>query len=606
MRRTRRHDQQGEAAVHQLNPEPAVRAAAYPILPGAAIARSITLPSVARSNVAATSAFVPGYLSPGTIVSCEGNGNPVISHEIKQQAVLYLKNRTWMVAPGVPNTEPRVLFDRSSTQTPALRCYGEPCSGSMTLVQKSAFGKARKTRPPPSPHANHAAAVYASYYLYIFGGGSHSSCFSDLHVLNLKKAILADLWYIVGGRYNKSGISKTIVLNMKMLDWSLLTSVPQTYIICELSDACTEDEHKPIKGVSSSEFWWKPFYKENGSYNTPKLLELKRELEVALVSCQDENNMNGDIEGGCTGIGIIAPYNAQAIMERNPIAIRMDARGKEDKLVPGVFFPLSSTYVVSARHMIKDEKGNVMTRWRAALVTTFRPEMLSKAAMPRALLEFKELLVVADVKTVDPVLDVIHAGNGEAYLENADAGFWDITKDDEFGDCRRPATSRRFATFWLPCSLGCKECCLRHGQLPLKVLESGEEQEKWALLKTYSFLVEDEYRSIESALKESFCGFVDGDSILSVGRVVDYNSTMVATSLSSPSGSSGAPIFLLKPGHGAPLKPANYDLATSTDNPTFVFQYLSVVLGTLPLPSHSYWNGRCVFLSVGWHDTLEF
>ncbi|EFJ18015.1 hypothetical protein SELMODRAFT_444681, partial [Selaginella moellendorffii] len=144
----------------------------------------------------------------------------------------------------------------------------------------------------------------------------------------------------------------------------------------------------------------------------------------------------------------------QAIMERNAMAtFRMDARGEEDKLVPGVFFPLSSSYGASARHMLKDEKGNVMTRWRAALVTTFRPEMLSKAATPRALLEFKELPVVADVKTVDPVLDVIHAGNGEAYLENANAGIWEISKHDNFGDCKRATTSPSFATFWLPCSL---------------------------------------------------------------------------------------------------------------------------------------------------------
>ncbi|EFJ32957.1 hypothetical protein SELMODRAFT_406990 [Selaginella moellendorffii] len=35
--------------------------------------------------------------------------------------------------------------------------------------------------PPPSPGADHAAAVYAGHYLCIFGDGSHSSCFSDSH-----------------------------------------------------------------------------------------------------------------------------------------------------------------------------------------------------------------------------------------------------------------------------------------------------------------------------------------------------------------------------------------------------------------------------------------
>ncbi|XP_024545507.1 acyl-CoA-binding domain-containing protein 6 isoform X3 [Selaginella moellendorffii] len=216
--------------------------------------------------------------------------------------------------------------------------------------------------PPPSPRADHAAAVYAGHYLYIFGGGSHSSCFSDLHVLNLKTmewsrketeytptpraghagATVGDLWYIVGGGDNKSGISETIVLNMKTLDWSLVTSVPaRTYIACEglsLVSACLNGEETLIAfggyngkysnemhvlktGISQSKASPAPSFggshftevgesadvpessiiskepvdhqptpTENGGYNTPKLLELKRELEVALASCQDENN----------------------------------------------------------------------------------------------------------------------------------------------------------------------------------------------------------------------------------------------------------------------------------------------------------------------------
>ncbi|EFJ14275.1 hypothetical protein SELMODRAFT_20979, partial [Selaginella moellendorffii] len=182
--------------------------------------------------------------------------------------------------------------------------------------------------PPPSPRADHAAAVYAGHYLYIFGGGSHSSCFSDLHVLNLKTmewsrketeytptpraghagATVGDLWYIVGGGDNKSGISETIVLNMKTLDWSLVTSVPaRTYIACEglsLVSACLNGEETLIafggyNGKYSNEVCCFFLFlrlsiiskePENGGYNTPKLLELKRELEVALASCQDENN----------------------------------------------------------------------------------------------------------------------------------------------------------------------------------------------------------------------------------------------------------------------------------------------------------------------------
>lgn len=39
---------------------------------------------------------------------------------------------------------------------------------------------------PPSPRSDHAAACHADRYLLIFGGGSHATCFNDLHVLDLQ------------------------------------------------------------------------------------------------------------------------------------------------------------------------------------------------------------------------------------------------------------------------------------------------------------------------------------------------------------------------------------------------------------------------------------
>lgn len=39
---------------------------------------------------------------------------------------------------------------------------------------------------PPSPRSDHAAAVHGERYLLIFGGGSHATCFNDLHVLDLQ------------------------------------------------------------------------------------------------------------------------------------------------------------------------------------------------------------------------------------------------------------------------------------------------------------------------------------------------------------------------------------------------------------------------------------
>uniref|UniRef100_A0A0D6R7M9 ACB domain-containing protein n=1 Tax=Araucaria cunninghamii TaxID=56994 RepID=A0A0D6R7M9_ARACU len=99
---------------------------------------------------------------------------------------------------------------------------------------------------PPSPRSDHTAAVHADKYLLIFGGGSHSTCFSDLHVLDLQTmewsqpkmqgtlptpraghagVTLGENWYIVGGGDNKSGVSETMVLNMSILVWSVVTTV---------------------------------------------------------------------------------------------------------------------------------------------------------------------------------------------------------------------------------------------------------------------------------------------------------------------------------------------------------------------------------------------
>ncbi|KAG2245667.1 hypothetical protein Bca52824_085295 [Brassica carinata] len=98
----------------------------------------------------------------------------------------------------------------------------------------------------PSPRSDHAAAVHAERYLLIFGGGSHATCFGDLHVLDLQTmewsrpaqqgdtptprsghagVTIGENWFIVGGGDNKSGASESIVLNMSTLTWSVVASV---------------------------------------------------------------------------------------------------------------------------------------------------------------------------------------------------------------------------------------------------------------------------------------------------------------------------------------------------------------------------------------------
>jgi len=38
----------------------------------------------------------------------------------------------------------------------------------------------------PTPRYDHSAAIYADQYLLIFGGSSHSTCFSDFYLLDLQ------------------------------------------------------------------------------------------------------------------------------------------------------------------------------------------------------------------------------------------------------------------------------------------------------------------------------------------------------------------------------------------------------------------------------------
>ncbi|XP_010931615.1 acyl-CoA-binding domain-containing protein 6 [Elaeis guineensis] len=99
---------------------------------------------------------------------------------------------------------------------------------------------------PPSPRSDHSAACHAERYLLIFGGGSHATCFNDLHVLDLQtmewstakqqgvtpgpraghaSVTVGENWFIVGGGNNINGVSETLVLSMSTLVWSVVTTV---------------------------------------------------------------------------------------------------------------------------------------------------------------------------------------------------------------------------------------------------------------------------------------------------------------------------------------------------------------------------------------------
>ncbi|KAJ0960137.1 hypothetical protein J5N97_002056 [Dioscorea zingiberensis] len=89
---------------------------------------------------------------------------------------------------------------------------------------------------PPSPRSDHIAACHEDRYLLIFGGGSHTTCFNDLHVLDLKTMEWSSpkqqgiipaprAGHATGITVGKIGASETLVLNMPTLSWSVVTTV---------------------------------------------------------------------------------------------------------------------------------------------------------------------------------------------------------------------------------------------------------------------------------------------------------------------------------------------------------------------------------------------
>ncbi|KAJ3672209.1 hypothetical protein LUZ60_006930 [Juncus effusus] len=102
----------------------------------------------------------------------------------------------------------------------------------------------------PAPRFDHISTVHSDRYLLIFGGSSQSTCFNDLHLLDLQSmewsqpetqgAYVAprgghagtkidDNWYIVGGGDNKSGATETIVLNTSKFVWSVATDLTERH-----------------------------------------------------------------------------------------------------------------------------------------------------------------------------------------------------------------------------------------------------------------------------------------------------------------------------------------------------------------------------------------
>uniref|UniRef100_A0A7C8Z2X7 ACB domain-containing protein n=1 Tax=Opuntia streptacantha TaxID=393608 RepID=A0A7C8Z2X7_OPUST len=211
-------------------------------------------------------------------VQTEESESSVLPIPCAGHALIPWGNKLLSVAGHTKDTSETIqvrLFDLKTSTWSILKTYGKPPVSrgghSVTLVGSSLviFGGQNAKRTllndlhlldletmtwdefdavgvPPSPRSDHAAAVHAERYLLIFGGGSHATCFNDLHVLDLQAmewsrptqqgdipspraghagVTIGENWFIVGGGDNRGGASETVVLNMSTLVWSVVTSV---------------------------------------------------------------------------------------------------------------------------------------------------------------------------------------------------------------------------------------------------------------------------------------------------------------------------------------------------------------------------------------------
>ncbi|KAM7273404.1 hypothetical protein ACFE04_028068 [Oxalis oulophora] len=181
---------------------------------------------------------------------------------------------------------------------------------------------------PPSPRSDHAAAVHDDRYLLIFGGGSHATCFNDLHVLDIQAmewsrptqqgeipspraghagATIGENWFIVGGGDNKSGVSETLVLNMSTLTWSVVTGVEGRVPIASEGSSL-------VVGFFSGQDMLVSFGGYNGRYNN----------EVHVLKPSHESTLQSKMTEAPNPDNVSAVHNAT-----NPREINMDNADRE-------------------------------------------------------------------------------------------------------------------------------------------------------------------------------------------------------------------------------------------------------------------------------------
>mmetsp|Transcript_29037 Transcript_29037/g.55726 ORF Transcript_29037/g.55726 Transcript_29037/m.55726 type:complete len:681 (+) Transcript_29037:245-2287(+) len=105
----------------------------------------------------------------------------------------------------------------------------------------------------PAPRTDHVATAYKGRYLYVFGGGSSTKCYDDLHALDLQTmtweiptckgspsaraghaAVLlaGSQWYITGGGDSTCGVPDTALFDIPSKTWSVAYTTSSRHTIC--------------------------------------------------------------------------------------------------------------------------------------------------------------------------------------------------------------------------------------------------------------------------------------------------------------------------------------------------------------------------------------
>ncbi|XP_062203609.1 acyl-CoA-binding domain-containing protein 6-like [Phragmites australis] len=180
----------------------------------------------------------------------------------------------------------------------------------------------------PSPRSEHAAACYAERYLLIFGGGSHSTCFSDLHLLDTHAmewsrpeqqgiipepraghagVAIGENWFITGGGNNTKGVPDTLVLNMSTYVWSIVIS-------SEGRNPPTSEGSSLVPHTISGEDFLVSFGGYSGRYSN-EVYALKPSLKPSLRPSDPAQQINEPETNGIAPISVVATSSRKAIFE---------------------------------------------------------------------------------------------------------------------------------------------------------------------------------------------------------------------------------------------------------------------------------------------------